>query len=124
MVTQPLMYKIIENHPSVRRLYLDRLVTQGEITPEEIQALSEAFHGLMEQAFGETRDSQPAPPPPRSIEVSVREPVTAVGRDELDTILSYLTSPPDGFVIHPKLQKLVDDRRSGAPGAGLQPFAS
>ncbi|HEY5685262.1 MAG TPA: multifunctional oxoglutarate decarboxylase/oxoglutarate dehydrogenase thiamine pyrophosphate-binding subunit/dihydrolipoyllysine-residue succinyltransferase subunit [Acidimicrobiia bacterium] len=109
--TQPIMYKLIETHPSVRRLYLERLVSAGDVSPEEVQALSAEFHAAMDQAFGETRDSHPAPTPTPPLDVEGREPVTAVGRDELESILEYVTTPPDGFVIHPKLEKLVEDRR-------------
>ncbi|MCS6855955.1 MAG: thiamine pyrophosphate-dependent enzyme, partial [Elioraea sp.] len=35
MVTQPLMYKIINRHPGTRKLYADRLVAQGVVAPEE-----------------------------------------------------------------------------------------
>jgi multifunctional 2-oxoglutarate metabolism enzyme len=55
--TQPLMYKLIDERRSVRKLYLERLVNTGEISMEDGEALLEEFRGLMEQAFSETRDS-------------------------------------------------------------------
>ena len=35
MVTQPLMYKIIDQHPGTRKLYADKLAAQGVIGAEE-----------------------------------------------------------------------------------------
>src|SRR4029077_4131252 len=42
--TQPVMYEKIKHHPPVRKLYADRLVEQGLITPEEADALAEDAH--------------------------------------------------------------------------------
>ena len=43
MVTQPLMYKIISQHPGTRKLYADRLVAQGVIRPEEAEEMIKAY---------------------------------------------------------------------------------
>ncbi len=109
--TQPLMYKLIEEHESVRTLYLRRLVGTGELSMEDGEQLLNEFRGLMEAAFQETRTSEPrtgnsSTPEPR-VEV---EAATAVAESELREILSYLTQPPEGFEVHPKLRKLLTDR--------------
>jgi len=39
MVTQPLMYKIINQHPGTRKLYADRLASQGVIGADEADKL-------------------------------------------------------------------------------------
>ena len=39
LVTQPLMYKKIAQHPGTRKLYADKLVTQGVIKQDEAERL-------------------------------------------------------------------------------------
>ncbi len=58
--TQPLMYKLIDQRRSVRKLYMERLVNTREISVEEGEALLQEFHGLLEEAFAETKEMVPA----------------------------------------------------------------
>ena len=93
--TQPVMYKLIEQRRSVRKLYMERLVNTGELSVEEGEALLEEYRGLLEEAFRETKEMVPAQfephptaapevaPPPVSLEDIVeiaRRGVDAAGR--------------------------------------------
>ena len=66
--TQPLMYKVIDEHPSVRELYAERLVELGLVTEEEAAALSrtsepdEAAHEVLKATFG-AGAAEEGPPP-------------------------------------------------------------
>jgi 2-oxoglutarate dehydrogenase E1 component len=113
--TQPLMYKIIESHRSVRKLYLERLVNTGSIPMEHGEHLLDEFRDLMEEAFQETKDSAPAPRY-GAVASDVVGPETAVDRSRLDQILRYITSPPEGFVVHPKLTKMLSERARSLDG--------
>lgn len=108
--TQPLMYKLIDQKRSVRKLYMERLVNTGDISVEDGDALLQEFHDLMNEAFQATRQSAPVPPPQRIQPMSDDEPATAVPREELETILQYITTPPSDFTVHPKLVKVLDER--------------
>jgi multifunctional 2-oxoglutarate metabolism enzyme len=110
--TQPVMYKLIDQHRSVRNLYIERLISQGDITDEEAQQLVADFQAELDRAFQASRDKGPTSSGPRPAVEPVTDPVSAVPRDELDTVLDYLTSPPEGHVVHPKLEKMVSERRS------------
>jgi multifunctional 2-oxoglutarate metabolism enzyme len=110
--TQPLMYKLIDERRSVRNLYIERLISQGDITDEEAQQLVADFQAELDRAFQASRDKGPTSSGPRPAVEPVTDPVSAVPRDELDTVLDYLTSPPEGHVVHPKLEKMVSERRS------------
>src|SRR5713226_787341 len=48
MVTQPLMYKIINRHPGTRRLYADKLVAQGVIGTEDADQTVAAFRQALD----------------------------------------------------------------------------
>ncbi|HEX2089910.1 MAG TPA: multifunctional oxoglutarate decarboxylase/oxoglutarate dehydrogenase thiamine pyrophosphate-binding subunit/dihydrolipoyllysine-residue succinyltransferase subunit [Actinomycetota bacterium] len=113
--TQPLMYRDIESHPPVRKLYMEALVNNGDISVEEAEAALEDYRERLEQAFDETKAT--APPPAkvdltRPEPVAVRPPVeTGVERETLDRILRAVTSWPEGFTPHPKLAKQLERRR-------------
>lgn len=108
--TQPIMYKLIDRKRSVRKLYMERLVNTGDISVEDGDALLQEFHELMDEAFQATRQSAPASPAQRIQPMSDQEPSTAVPREELETILQYITTPPADFTVHPKLVKVLENR--------------
>ena len=115
--TQPLMYSKIEKRRSVRKLYTEHLLNQGDITVEDAEAALEDFRGRMQQAFQETKDST------KGEDVRASSPLAATGvlpaidtgveRARLDHIQAVLTSFPAGFEPHPKLKKMIE-KRAGA----------
>ncbi len=110
--TQPLMYQRIEAHRSVRKLYLERLVNTGELTVEQGEELLEDFRRLLESAFTATRDAD-GPRPRRDTETAeVRVPATSVPVARLAGLLERLTTPPEGFTLHPKLVRVMEARAS------------
>ena len=109
--TQPLMYKKIEAHPSVRKLYLERLVSSGEMSREECDRMLAEYRQLLDAAFKSSRE--PTTVPARVVEDEREtEPETAVDRQTLDYILDRITDVPEGFTVHPKLVRMIEQRRS------------
>src|ERR1044072_9236977 len=47
-ITQPLMYKKITQHPGTRKLYADKLVTQGVVLPEEPEAMIKRYRDTLD----------------------------------------------------------------------------
>jgi 2-oxoglutarate dehydrogenase E1 component len=89
---------------------MERLVSTGDISVEDGERISAEFSELLDHAFQETRNSAPAVRPTSLQPMSEEEPETAVNEDQLRMVLAYITSPPDDFVIHPKLRKVMSDR--------------
>ena len=120
--TQPLMYKRIEGHRPVRKLYTETLVRRGDFTMEEAEKALEDFLAKMQQSFEETRQSAPpsvAPTAPvlgaleGEAHTTAREdggPATAVGQDVLDQVVDALHETPPGFTVHPKLARQLATR--------------
>jgi 2-oxoglutarate decarboxylase len=113
--TQPLMYKKIEEHRSVRKLYTEALVKRGDITLEEAEQALEDFTALLQGALDETRST--APPrfdrvPARRLEQapSLSQVSTEVARERLDTLAAAAHSIPEGFRLHPKLVRQFAQR--------------
>ncbi len=116
--TQPLMYKLIDAHPPVRKLYLAHLVDAGDISVEEGEAALSEFQEILREAFAETQQPSRAPGPADTPPVAAAEPETKVGRQRLERVIAHITAPPENFVVHPKLTKLLDYRRT-ALGEGV-----
>jgi 2-oxoglutarate dehydrogenase E1 component len=107
--TQPKMYRIIEQQRSVRHLYLERLVAGGDMTLEEGEAVLESFRTLLDQALADTQ--QPAEPAPRPTMLHPEAPFdTRVPAERLAAIERSLATLPDGFTVHPKLVKTLEER--------------
>ncbi|MHB1988083.1 MAG: multifunctional oxoglutarate decarboxylase/oxoglutarate dehydrogenase thiamine pyrophosphate-binding subunit/dihydrolipoyllysine-residue succinyltransferase subunit [Acidimicrobiales bacterium] len=114
--TQPLMYRAIEQHRSVRKLYTEALVKRGDITIEEAEQALEDFSERLQRALDETRAT--APPKietlirPAVIEVPpLSEVDTTVLRSELDALSGLIHEPPSNFTVHPKLARQLRQRK-------------
>jgi 2-oxoglutarate dehydrogenase E1 component len=110
------MYEVIGRRRSVRKLYTELLVNRGDLTIEEAEKALEDFRGRLEAAFEETRVSHT--PQPRLSDFS-EAPITTgttgietgVARSELTRIADALVTFPPGFEVHPKLLRIIGNRR-------------
>ncbi len=112
--TQPLMYKLIDERRSVRKLYTEALVKRGELSLEEAEHSLDDFQNRLQVALDETRQSAPPTPakaarPPAPMGV-LPHVVTGIDRAVLDRVFHALTVLPEGFTIHPKLAKQFETR--------------
>ncbi|MDX1640363.1 MAG: 2-oxoglutarate dehydrogenase E1 component, partial [Balneolaceae bacterium] len=119
--TQPGLYKEIENHPTVRDIYVKELLRKGEFTEEETQAIFDEFDELLQQAFEDAKSSP-------SFEVtekmlnrteksqSNREefPDTTYSIDDLKDIAVKLNTVPKDFDANPKLLRQLAKRAEAA----------
>jgi 2-oxoglutarate dehydrogenase E1 component len=108
------MYKRIENKRSVRKLYTESLVKRGDITLDEAEHALDDFQAKLQQALDSTRSHAPAPggkaqAPPRPVGCLPRVE-TGVDRATIDRIYEVLSTPPEGFELHPKLVRQFDAR--------------
>ena len=113
-LTQPLLYQLIKEHRSVRKLYTESLVRRGDIDLDQAQEALENFSQRLQAALDETRAA--APPavtslPPALVPAAVLPPIeTAVAAARLDRVVDALSEFPEGFTVHPKLIKVFDIR--------------
>ena len=109
--TQPLQYKAIDAHPTVRKLWAERVVRQGLVPPEHPDQLYDedmnALQSALEKLDPETlREPVPAPPPPGA----ARKVHTAVALDRLVRLNRELLELPQGFTMHPRLARIIQRR--------------
>jgi multifunctional 2-oxoglutarate metabolism enzyme len=128
--TQPLMYDLIEQKRSVRKLYTEALIGRGDITVEEAEQAMRDFQQRLERVFTEVREakSQPDTPAPYvTVPVYPDKPegpdATATTPEVLKKIADAYTTLPEGFTAHPKVMPQLQ-RRAGAITQGPVDWAS
>ncbi|MDX1510839.1 MAG: multifunctional oxoglutarate decarboxylase/oxoglutarate dehydrogenase thiamine pyrophosphate-binding subunit/dihydrolipoyllysine-residue succinyltransferase subunit, partial [Nitriliruptorales bacterium] len=112
--TQPEMYRLIENHRSVRKIYTERLVRRGDISVDKAADFLDDFENRCERAFEQTKQASPpeAPIAKRPEEIGPLPHVeTGVSRDILDAIADKQFTAPEGFHRHPKLERIFKKAR-------------
>ncbi len=112
--TQPLMYRQIANHPTVRQLWVKTLIRRGiileghaaELVRKRLEHIQNAFNSLEP----ETHLIEPVPEPPQP--GAAREAETAVNMERLRELNESLRRLPEGFSINRKLERAIERKRS------------
>ncbi|HXQ19884.1 MAG TPA: multifunctional oxoglutarate decarboxylase/oxoglutarate dehydrogenase thiamine pyrophosphate-binding subunit/dihydrolipoyllysine-residue succinyltransferase subunit [Acidimicrobiales bacterium] len=111
--SQPLMYQRIDAKQSVRQLYTETLVRRGDITLEEADQALEDFNGHLQRALDEVRSETPTVAVLQTPYEDDRDgPGVPTGVDGglLRALASLTRTVPDGFTIHPKLERQFAQR--------------
>ncbi|MGA8993495.1 MAG: multifunctional oxoglutarate decarboxylase/oxoglutarate dehydrogenase thiamine pyrophosphate-binding subunit/dihydrolipoyllysine-residue succinyltransferase subunit [Nocardioidaceae bacterium] len=105
--TQPLMYDLIEQKRSVRKLYTESLIGRGDITLEEAEQVLQDYQQQLERVFTEVREASQTPQEwttvPDYPEKSAVEEATAIPREFLKRISDAHVNAPANFTVHPKV---------------------
>jgi 2-oxoglutarate dehydrogenase E1 component len=125
--TQPLMYRAIAGHPSVRERYARHLVEAGDLADGEPEALGDGARAALDQALGRT-GTVPSHQAPAGVWAGYRggpldggPPIpTAAPRPMLETVAGRITAVPANFTLHPKLARILERRRE--MGRGERPL--
>jgi len=124
--TQPQLYRTIAERPPVHELYRDTLVREGRVTREEADQMARRMRDFLEEELKHARNGD------RTVHTEtldgawasyrggpdreVPEVETGVARERLATILEAQTKPPEGFRVHPKIKRGLEQRREMARG--------
>ncbi|MEP7073786.1 MAG: thiamine pyrophosphate-dependent enzyme, partial [Nitrosospira sp.] len=124
MVTQPLMYKIIANHPGTRKLYANKLETEGVISAGEAELMAKAYRDDMDAGRNPNKTILYGYKSPDAVDwtpflkdrkwdVKVK---TGLPVAELRNLAECLTDIPAKFKLHPRVEKIIADRRLMSEG--------
>ncbi len=129
--TQPSMYGKIKAQSSVREIYQHRLLERGTVTEAQVEAMDRDSRAEFDEALTEVRRKalSNAPPPRHGVwesfsggpDVDVPEAPTNVPREAIEAITRHVTTPPEGFSLHPKLRRFVSEL--SAMGEGTAPVS-
>lgn len=126
-MTQPKMYQQIEELPSTRKIYTEALVGRGDITQDEAERALKDYQNRLEQIFTETHEAQASSAPLVTADAAavsnIERPAAQQNEDSVNVVGSTAISPetlahigqafgnvPEGFTVHKKLKKLLDQR--------------
>jgi 2-oxoglutarate dehydrogenase E1 component len=119
--TQPLMYNLIEEHPSVRKQYVQELGELGLVTEAEAERLLDDAQARLRVVHDELKASfaSSARRKERRIGRGADAQIdTAVPSERLRELNERLLELPEGFMGHPKLVKPLERRRAALGEAG------
>ncbi|MGB5011004.1 MAG: 2-oxoglutarate dehydrogenase E1 component [Candidatus Dechloromonas phosphoritropha] len=126
MVTQPLMYKIVAKHPGTRKLYGDKLISEGVLPadgPDQMIAQYREHLDKGELLYNPVLAGYLHPNvidwTPFLVKNYVENCDTSVPASELARLSERLTTFPEGFTLHSRVKKVVEDR--AAMGEGKLP---
>jgi 2-oxoglutarate dehydrogenase E1 component len=121
--TQPILYKIIEQHPDPLEIYLKKLDEEGTLPSIDVSGIKSEISKRLEQGFEEAKTIIKGDITPflgkewnglRKANCSdfQRSPVTAISLAALIEIGNVLTSLPDGKIFFRKILKMQEERKA------------
>jgi 2-oxoglutarate dehydrogenase E1 component len=125
-VTQPRMYRLIRAMPTTRERYAERLAALSIVAPEEADVMVREYRDRLDAGSSVTEGVVVTREEGRGKGVDWtphmgrgwNEPVdTAVGLETLRMLSGRLLQLPAGFELHPRVAKIMDDRRKMSAGA-------
>ena len=123
-VTQPLMYEAIRNLPTTRVNYAASLMKQGVITQSEVDAMVKDYRKELKDG-NRVAYNILEPKNKRAWEllwadyfdVTWHDPYeSAISKKLIKDLNNKLQQIPDGFEIHPRVKKIMQDRQKMADG--------
>lgn len=122
-LTQPLMYKKIAQHPGTRKLYGEKLVTQGVLPADGPDAMVKAFRAAMDEG---RHTVDPVLTNFKSKYATDWSPYlgkkwtdscdTALPTTEWKRLAEKITTIPANFKVHPLVEKVIADRAAMGRG--------
>jgi 2-oxoglutarate dehydrogenase E1 component len=124
-VTQPLMYKAIKEHPPLYKIYAKYVGLDDDNIAERAQLVKKEYEAAQKAATKFTKKPLLRDLPKYwdnyfggRYKAEYEQP-TGVAREELIELTERLTTYPEGFHIHPKVKKLLEQRQE--MGTGKKP---
>ncbi|BDW11549.1 2-oxoglutarate dehydrogenase subunit E1 [Polynucleobacter sp. SHI8] len=123
-MTQPLMYKTISQHPGTRKLYADKLETQGVIPPGGGDEMVKVYRAELDA--GDKRTSDPVITNFKGKYAVDWTPFlnkkwtdnadTAIPLTEWKRLAEKITKAPEGFKVHPLVETVLKNRAAMGRG--------
>ncbi len=116
--TQPEMYQAIKKHPSARELFARQLIDQEIVSEQDSTEMTDAVwaelsdqHQALKERIAAAQEVEHATGEYQLDRTPSPEVRTAVAAERLNVLAEELLAVPDGFNVHPKLVKQLEQRR-------------
>ena len=119
-LTQPVMYAEVARHPTVRELWAAEMVRRGAVTEDEVARILAGFTDELQAALAEVQAAENEPPAAPAPATGASEAATGrngapavsplgqpVSVDALGALNAALSTLPEGFTPHPRLERFV-----------------
>jgi 2-oxoglutarate dehydrogenase E1 component len=116
--TQPIMYRVIRQHPSVRRLYAEQLIAAGVLTEADAEGMLDEYRKGLDEGRPQARASLGMIGNKYTVDWTAYAQVdwtervpTGVPLQRLHSLGERITSWPEGFTLHPRVAQLMANRQ-------------
>lgn len=116
--TQPVLYKAIRSHPSVKTIYQNKLLKDKIVTDEDVKKMEEKIYRIMDSGYEKAHEGEqifrpdiPIRLTPEQIAELRSHQLPEITMENLDYVVDKITTLPESFHLHPKLKKFIESRR-------------
>jgi len=121
--TQPMMYKKIDKHPLITRVYADRLIAEGIVTEEEVEQLKKRFREELDKGNAVAPAIMEDVENPLAIDWTrysghdwAMKVDTHISLEDVRRLTELACHVPDNFTLHSTVVRILDARRKMAEG--------
>jgi 2-oxoglutarate dehydrogenase E1 component len=121
--TQPVMYRVIRQHPTARKLYADKLVAEGVITEEQATAMVDEYRQGLDEGRPQARASLGMIGNNYTVDWSKYSQVdwtervqTGVELRRLRGLGERIVTYPKDFTLHPRVAQVIANRKKMLAG--------
>ena len=117
LYTQPVMYGKIKDHPSLEKIYSQKLIAEKVISESEHEKMLADFEGLLSAEFDKATDYKPKEADWMKLDWShIKDgdnviPKTSVDQKTLQSLIEKTTVVPADFNANPKIVKQLEARK-------------
>ncbi len=122
--TQPLMYGKIKNHTSAPGLYAAQLISEGAINEDDFKTFKERYRQNMDDRVPLSDICQDKCVNPWQVDWTPylcndcdTPGKTAIALSKIQSLGDRLSQLPEGFMLHPRVAKIMDSRKRMTAGA-------
>jgi 2-oxoglutarate dehydrogenase E1 component len=120
MFTQPLMYQRIKRHRNPHQIYVEKLLSEGSITKDDVRKVADRVQQILHDAFESAKEYKPKKSDwLSSVWQGFMSPVqhsrirnTGVPMELLQEVGNAITTIPDSFTPHKQISKVYETRRT------------
>lgn len=118
-ITQPEMYQKIKSMRTLRDIYAEKLMTAGIISQQEVEQLTDSYREALDQGKSIVEVVQCRDKVEKKFKTNWEQHIGAKWTEPVDTCISsamlqklsaLLLQLPQGFALHPVVQKLMTER--------------
>ena len=121
--TQPVLYKAIRNHPTVKNIYQNKLLNEKIVTADDVRGMEEKIYEIMDKGYTKAHEREmvfksdtPIRLTDEQVSVLRSNQLAKITMDELNRVVDIITTLPEDFHLHPKLKKFIETRREFLTG--------